>query len=68
MNASESQLVVNDNDVVVGENNLVVANTQIITPQHEQPEPFSEPDWSILLNSNITHLEEDNLISEVEKL
>lgn len=46
----------------------IPTNIRIITPQREQPEPFSEPDWDTMLTSNITHLEVDDLIFEVEEL
>jgi hypothetical protein len=46
----------------------IPTNIRIITPQREQPEPFSEPDWDTLLTSNITHLEVDDLVLKVEEL
>ena len=46
----------------------VPMNIPIITPQHEQPEPFSEPDWDALLAPQITCMGAEELVCETEKL
>ena len=46
----------------------VMASDPIIAPQREEPEAFSKPDWDSLLDSNIAHLGEEDLIQKVKDL
>ena len=41
---------------------------RIISPCREQPELFAEPSWNTLLNSNIGHMDAEELLHEAEKL
>jgi hypothetical protein len=46
----------------------VPANIPIITPQCEQPEPFSEPNWDTLLASNTANVDVEDLTNKVQEL
>ena len=46
----------------------VTARDPLIAPQHEEPKPFSKPNWESLLNPNFTHLGERELIQKVREL
>jgi len=46
----------------------ITADAHIITPQRKEPKPFSEPDWSSLLDPDVTHLGEEGLVHKVNEL
>ena len=46
----------------------VTADARIIAPQREEPEPFTEPDWNSLLDLDLAHPEEGDLLHKVKEL
>lgn len=46
----------------------ITADAHIITPQREEPEPYLEPDWNSLLNTNAAYREEEDLLRKVDEL
>jgi hypothetical protein len=46
----------------------IAADSRIIAPQREVPEPFVEPDWDFLLDSDAGYLGEEDLVQKVKEL